>query len=354
MTRRAGLIVLLVSVVLAVLLAWLLRTPPEAGARPAPVKGQASGGLTADEVVPPAARPAAVRGGRLAGSRAVPDGCDVTISAVDLAEILNPARPLPEVPALDAPQCVTSDAPDAPEDDEMVIGVVVDGVPRAYPLSVLDYHWAVNDVVDGRRVLIVWDPIAGAAAAYEGTIDGRPVEAGVSGRWYRASALLYDHQSTSLFPAITGRFVTGPLTDRALRPLPFRRESWRAWRQRHEATRVLPRKTAPGSTPAAFGSDEQAWADLVAHEADGGPAPEEWVIGFIDPIGKPMCCVIKDLPGNEPLKLGRALVERQADGGARVMLSGGVWPEQTLCRLYPWVSLHSDTEVWPQGGKDAN
>ncbi|MBM3472043.1 MAG: DUF3179 domain-containing protein [Armatimonadetes bacterium] len=355
MTRRAGLIVLLASVVLAVLLAWLLRAPPEAGARLAPVKGQHSGALTARSVVPPAARPSTVRRGRLAGSLAVPDGYDVTISAVDLKEILDPARPLEDVRPLETPRCVTGDSPDAPEDDETVIGVVVDGVPRAYPLSVLDYHWAANDVVDGRRVLVVWDPIAGAAAVYEGTIDGRAVEAGASGKWYRANALFYDRESTSLLPAITGRFVTGPLTNRALRPLPFRRESWKAWRERHEATRVLPRETARNAPPAAFGSDEQAWVTLLANAPHSEPPLplQEWVIGFLDPIGKPICCATKDLPGEEPLRIGRALVERQPDGGARAMLSGGVWPQQVVCRYCSWVYLHQDTEAWPQRGTEA-
>ena len=356
MTRRDGLIVLLLSVVLAVLLAWVLRTPPQAATRPTPAKGQPSGGLTARDVVPPAARPAAAHGGRLADGHAVPAGYDVTISAVDLAKILDPARPLPEVPALDAPQCVGSDSSDAPRDDETVVGVDVDGVARAYPIHVLDRHWAVNDVVDGRRVLVVWDPIAGAAAAYEGTVDGRAVEAGASGKWYRGSALFHDRESTSLFPAITGRFVTGPLTGRALRPMPFQRESWKAWRERYEATRVVTGGPAAGGAPAAFGSDGQAWANLLPRAADRAPAPapEEWVVGFVDPIGKPTCCVIEDLPEDEPLRLDRASVERQPGGGARVTLSGGVWPQQTVCRFYPWASLHPDTEVWPQAGKEPN
>jgi len=356
MTRRAGLIVLLVSVVLAVLLAWVLRTPPEGAGHLAPAKGQESGGLTARGVVPPAAKPAAVRGGRLKGSLALPEGYEVTISAVDLAEVLDPTPRREDIAPLDAPQSVGGDSPDAPKDDETVIGVVVDGVARAYPFSVLDYHWAVNDVVDGRRVLVVWDPIAGAAAVYEGSIDGRAVEAGASGKWYRANALFHDRESTSLFPAITGRFLTGPLTGRALHPIPFRRETWRAWRERHEATRVVTGGPAAGGAPAAFGSDEQAWATLLANASDSQPALplQEWVIGFIDPIGKPTCCVIKELPEDEPLRLGRASVERQPDGGARVTLSGGMWPQQTVCRFYPWASLYPDTEVWPQERKDAN
>jgi hypothetical protein len=357
MTRRTGLIVLLVCIVLSVLLAWALRTSPGADTRAVPGKGEAQATLTASDVAAPSARPAVVRGGRLTGGNpAAPEGFDVSVSAVELREILDPGLRPEDVPSLDTPRCVSAGSSDAPADNETVVGIVVDGVARAYPLGVLDYHWAVNDLVGGRRVLILWDPIAGAAAAYQGTIDGRPVEAGVSGKWYRTSALFYDRQSTSLFPAITGRFITGPLTNRALRPIPYRRESWKAWRERQEHTQVLPcsasRGEGPRSTPpAAFGANDRPWANLLAN-APGSQTPldlHEWVMGFVDPIGKPTCCALKDLPEDEPLRLGRALIERQPGGGVRVTLSGGVWPQQTVCRYAPWVYLHPDSEVWPKG-----
>jgi len=351
MSPRAGLLVLLVSVVLAVLLAWALRRPAGPGASLRQPSAEPLGALTAGEIASPGARPAPVRDGRLLGSETLaPAGFDVGVAGVDLREIRDPARPLGEVRPLDAPDSVGADSAEAPEEDAVVIGIEVDGVARAYPLQLLDYHWVVNDVVDGRRVLVLWDPIAGAAAAYEGSIDGRTVQAGVSGKWYRTSALLYDRESTGLFPAITGRFVTGPLTDRALRPIPFRRETWKAWRRRHEMTRVLPREAGRGAPPAAFGPDEWAWATLLANAPDHHPPLplQEWVIGFVDPVGKPMCCALKSLPEDEPLKIGRALIERQPDGGASVVLSGGVWPQQTVCRYAPWLSLHPDTEVWPR------
>jgi hypothetical protein len=357
MTRRAGLIVLLVCIVLSVLLAWALRTPPAADARAAPEKGRAQATLTAGDIAVPSARPAVVRGGRLTGGNPpAPEGYDVSVAAVDLRDILEPGLRPEDVPSLDTPRCVSAGSSDTPADNDTVIGIAVDGVARAYPLAVLNYHWAVNDVVDGRRVIILWDPIAGAAAAYQGTIDGRPVEAGVSGNWYETSALFYDRESTSLFPLITGRFITGPLTSRALRPIPYRRESWKAWRARYEGTQVLPRSPGSGAgahstAPAAFGSDDHPWIRLLANGPDSQTPLDlhEWVLGFVDPIGKPTCCAIKDLPEDEPLRLGRALIERQPGGGVRVMLSGGVWPQQTVCRYCPWVYLHPDTEVWPEG-----
>jgi len=358
MSRRAGLIVLLVSVVLAVLLAWALRSPPQAsrthGAATAQADRQpAHGSDRPPRLVPTKAWPAKVSHGRLRGGSApAPDGYGVSTAAVPPEAILDTDVGPEDVPALNTPPALSEPA-EQPPDDTVVIGVVVDGAARAYRVDVLNYHWAVNDVIDGRRVLVLWDPIAGAAAVYQGTLDGKPIEAGVSGKWYQGSALFYDRQSTSLFPAITGRFVTGPLAGRALQPLPYRRESWATWLEDHPKSKVLHTKLGWERDDyavdpfASLGTQPETIAVLLP-PAEAAPRlpPMEWVVGFIDPIGKATCCATDSLPEDEPLRLDRALIERGPDGGASVTLSGGVWPQQTRCRYFAWAGLHPGTEVW--------
>ncbi len=358
MNRRAGLIVLLSSVVLAVLLAGGLRQPSQAPSAQTDRQAAHPGGQ-APRLIPTEAQPARVSRGRLRGGPPpAPEGYDVSIAAVPLETILDTDLSPEDVPALDTPAAFSRPS-EYPPDQTIVIGVVVDGVARAYRTDVLNYHWAVNDVIDGRRVLILWDPIAGAAAVYQGGLDGRPVEAGVSGKWYEGNALFYDRQSTSLFPAITGRFVTGPLAGRALRPLPFRREPWATWLKDHPDSKVLHTKLGwerddydvdPFAT---LDAQPDRLAPLLPGAASPGRVPPmEWVVGFVDPIGKPTGCAVKDLPEDEPLRLDRALVERRPDGRANVTLSGGVWPQQTMCRYFAWAGLHPDTEVWPTAHED--
>lgn len=352
MTRRAGLIVLLLSVVMAVLLSRLPRTPPvkarALSESTSSHSGSAHAGGSNFRPLPLKARPAkSVRGRFRGGQPPVPRWFDATVLLVPRALVLDTNIQPEQVPPLNTPTSFAAKLR-YPNGDEMVVGVVIDGVPRAYPLNVLNSHWAVNDVVDGRRVAILWDPVAGAATAYQGALDGRPVEMGASGKWYRGNALFYDRSSTSLLPAITGRFVSGPLAGQALRPIPFRRESWKSWVTRYPNTTVVYRQENSEPGPfSSLGADPKAIADILPSDDNERLPSMEWVIGFLDPIGEPTCCALKDLPGDGPLRLGRAVIERQPEGGARVMLSGGVWPQQTVCRYFAWRGLYPDTRVWP-------
>lgn len=42
------------------------------------------------------------------------------------------------------------------EDDDMVLGVVVEGEARAYPVGILAYHHVVNDVVAGQPLAVTY------------------------------------------------------------------------------------------------------------------------------------------------------------------------------------------------------
>jgi hypothetical protein len=231
----------------------------------------------------------------------------------------------------------------------VVVGIVVDGRARAYAADVLNRHWAVNDVLDGRRVSVLWDPVAGAAAVYQGSLDGRPVTLGASGLWLHGNALFADADTGSLLPAITGRFVTGSLADRRLRPIPFRRETWKAWVERYPDTRVVLAEADGGGAPeadpyAALDAQPQLIAAVLPQVADQrqAQAAMERVVGWVDPLDGAHCAPLQELPEAEALPVGRAEVTREGDRFARVMLPGGVWPAQTVCRRVAWEGLHPD------------
>jgi hypothetical protein len=231
-----------------------------------------------------------------------------------------------------------------------VLGVVVDGVARAYPLRLLNYHWVVHDVIDGRAVAVFWDPIAGAATAYQPTADGVKAQFGATGKVYQGSSLFYEAQTASLFLPITGRFVTGPRAGRVLRALPVVRDRWAGWLKRHRETRVLSADTGYRKP---YDVDPFAAAALPPMLAGPGDpqqrlAPGEWVLGFVTPDRKAHCVALRDLPRSEkakPVPVGEARVVRLPDGQARAALSGGGWPPQVICRYSAWYGAHPDTTV---------
>lgn len=65
--------------------------------------------------------------------------------------------PRDTIAAIDAPQFVSGDAADAQyQDDELIIGLIINGDVRAYSIPFLSRHEIVNDVVGGIPVAVTW------------------------------------------------------------------------------------------------------------------------------------------------------------------------------------------------------
>ena len=61
------------------------------------------------------------------------------------------------IPSIDDPQFVSPETADSQyDDDELVIGVNINGDARAYSVPLLSRHEIVNDVVGGKPVAVTW------------------------------------------------------------------------------------------------------------------------------------------------------------------------------------------------------
>ena len=83
-------------------------------------------------------------------------GFDFAKHSIPIDEILSGGPPKDGIPALSDPEFVTADEAGFLSDDDMVIGLVVKGEVKAYPVKILNWHEAVNDTVGGRKILTTW------------------------------------------------------------------------------------------------------------------------------------------------------------------------------------------------------
>ncbi len=104
--------------------------------------------------------------------------------------------------------------------------------------------------------------------------QGRPLTFGVSGMLWRASLLMFDRETNSLWSHVTGKAVSGPLAGARLRMLPAVHTTWGLWTANHPHTRVLAKRwrEAP-SQPYRFEPDF-ALGVVVDDEAVGFPFAE--------------------------------------------------------------------------------
>jgi len=126
-----------------------------------------------------------------------------------------------------------------------VIGIEIDGLSRAYPLRVLNWHEVVNDRLGDMPVLITYNPLCDSAVVYERRMGERELTFGFSGLLYNSNTLIYDKQETphqeSLWSQLLGKAVSGTAArdNQELRVLPCAVVSWKTWKQMHPDTEVV-------------------------------------------------------------------------------------------------------------------
>jgi hypothetical protein len=104
--------------------------------------------------------------------------------------------------------------------------------------------------------------------------EGQPLTFGVSGMLWRASLIMFDRESGSLWSHVKGRAVSGPLEGHRLRMLPALHTTWALWRATHPGTLVLDKRG--GGTPSRPlpSEDRHALGIVVAGQAAGFPFEE--------------------------------------------------------------------------------
>ncbi len=104
--------------------------------------------------------------------------------------------------------------------------------------------------------------------------QGRPLTFGVSGMLWRASLLMFDRETESLWSHVTGQAVSGPLAGQRLTMLPAVHTTWALWRASRPATVVLAKAWPDGSGSPGAVTPERALGLVVGAVAVGFPFAE--------------------------------------------------------------------------------
>lgn len=143
------------------------------------------------------------------------------------------------IPALTDPTFTTARNGKWLQGEDKVVGVTLNGVTKAYPIRILNYHEVINDDFAGLRVAITYSPLCGSVMVYQTENRSQEWELAVSGLVYNNNALYFDRETESLWSQVLGRAVAGPVAGAQLQLLPASLTSWDEWQQRHPKTLVL-------------------------------------------------------------------------------------------------------------------
>ena len=210
--------------------------------------------------------------GVVLGHRPIGDGRTLESYKFDLSTLLVPredlrpsGNPRGFLPSLDMPEHLRgaevaayneANPPKYVVSSDRVLGIVIGGQPHAWPLSLLNVHEVVNDVVAGVAVAATYSPLCDAAIVFDRTVEGTPRLFEVSGLLVDSNLVFYDKPPNmtdpsghvaSLFLQLQRRAVAGPLAARGieLTMLPGACiTTWTDWLKAHPDTTIALRDAA--------------------------------------------------------------------------------------------------------------
>lgn len=171
------------------------------------------------------------------------NGFDLSGALIPENEIMHGGPPRDGIPAIHNPKFLPATEVKFLNPKDRVLGVFHNGVAKAYPVLILNYHEIVNDNFSGDAVVVSFCPLCGTGMVFKATVKGVDRKFGVSGLLYNSDMLLYDLESESLWSQIMMQSVAGPLKGALLEPMLVANTSWQDWKNRYPTTKVLSRDT---------------------------------------------------------------------------------------------------------------
>ncbi len=155
---------------------------------------------------------------------------------------------------------------------DRVVGVIVGGETRAYPLQLLNVHEVVHDTLGGVPIAVTYSPLCDSAVVFDRRVGDRTLRFGISGLLLNNNLVMYDlppdrnganPTQPSLWSQLAFRAIAGPAASEnaQLTIAPGTQIcTWAAWLLLHpETTVALP---ADGDRRRMKGTDyERYWLD---------------------------------------------------------------------------------------------
>ncbi len=281
-------------------------------------------------------------------------GFDVSQHSIPPEEILSGGPPKDGIPAILDPRFVDAASAVFLSPDDVVIGIASEGVAKAYPLGILNWHEVVNDDIRGTPLAVTYCPLTDSAVVYDRRVSGKTLSFGVSGKLYQSNVLMYDHETESLWSQLGEKAVTGPLTGSRLQAVPAVRTAWADWRSVHPGTLVLSQETGHRREyerdPYA-GYRESPEVMFPAGHVDRRLAPKERVFGFrvgdtVKAYALPVLAEeqhVEDQVGSRRVRIDYA----PASGRVTAAILDTKEPlAGVVVYWFAWSAFHPDTALW--------
>ena len=143
------------------------------------------------------------------------------------------------IPSVDNPQFDNVADITFLDDNDLVSGVVHDGVAKAYPHPILDWHEIVNDNLADINYALTYCPLTGTGIAWDRNVNGVTTTFGVSGKLYNTNLLPYDRATDSYWSQIRLDCVNGENIGTKIATFPVIETTWATWKSAYPNSSVM-------------------------------------------------------------------------------------------------------------------
>ena len=177
------------------------------------------------------------------------------------------------------------------EGERIVIGVVLNGEAKAYPVNIIGYHHQVLDTVGGEKLMITYCTVCRTGRVYKPQVNGKPESFRLVGM-DQFNAMFEDATTKSWWRQATGECCAGPLKGNKLEEVLSQQMTLASWQSSHPQTLVMqpdPKFTGQyaglkgyddGSSRSSLtGTDTTSWQRkswIVGVECAGGEKIYDW------------------------------------------------------------------------------
>lgn len=260
------------------------------------------------------------------------------------------------IPSINNPQFETALEADvwlAP--DDRIFALDYNGIVRAYPQRIMNWHEIVNDDANSTPIAITFCPLCGSALAFERKIDGVITEFGVSGKLHNSDLVMYDRYEGNLWQQITGEAIVGPAARRneELVKVPIITVPWSQWKTEHPDTQVLSRNTgfSRNYDQYPYGTYEQDEQLLFGVKDLDRSLQIKTVVYGVEVNGASKAYPEKVFDGNTIIndQVGDVAIRLEKQANGEIAVTNIATEEEIIpIRLFwfAWAAFHLDTELY--------
>ncbi len=147
------------------------------------------------------------------------------------------------IPSIDDPSFKPVNEITFIDDDELILGIKIDGLIKGYPHQILNYHEIINDRVANIPIAFTFCPLTGSGMAWKRVVNGRETTFGVSGLIHKNNLIAYDRDTENFWSQMLEMSIKGSLQSEKTNSYSVVEMNWSAWKKAFPESMILSGET---------------------------------------------------------------------------------------------------------------